>query len=165
MANYLETDTTTGGAMEVSGLSTSTGVADAGKIPQLNAAGEIDASMIPNLDSTIVNASEALTAGSLVYIDGSGEAALASAATGGNKARGYVLTAAAAAAVVTVYFEGKITGLAGLTVGGTYFLSDTTAGGITTTAPADTGELLQSVGQAISATVLAFEPALPIKRA
>lgn len=165
MANYLEKDVATGGMKEVTGLTVSAGAGDVGKIPQLNANGQLDETMIPNVDSTQLVAAEALTAGSLIYIDGAGEVALASAATGGNKARGYVLTAAAAAANVIVYFEGQITGLSGLTPGGTYFLSDTAAGGITATAPTDTGELLQSIGQAINATTIAFEPALPIELA
>lgn len=165
MANYLTTDSTTGGSQEVEGLATSAGVADAGKIIQTDATGQIDPTLLPNIDSVTATSGEALLAGDLVYIDSAGEVVKASAASGGNEAIGFVLDAVPTATSVTVYFEGRNTGLSALTVGTRYFLSDTTAGAVTDTAPTDTNELVQFVGRAISATTISFEPAQPIKRA
>ena len=113
-------------------------------------------------DATAFTAAEALTAGDFVYIDSAGEVARASAASGGNKAVGYVKDSALLGASVTVYFEGTNDALSGLTPGTEYFLSDTTPGGVVTAAslPADTGELVQKLGLATSATTLNFEPDL-----
>jgi hypothetical protein len=162
---FLTTDETTGGACEVEATTVSTGVAEAGDVVALNASGQVDPSMLPNVDSLTATSGEALTAGDIVYIDAAGEVVKASGASGGNEGQGYVLDSVATATAVTIYFEGRNTALSGLTVGARYFLSDTTAGGLTTTPPADTGELFQYIGRAVSATAIAFEPDRPIKRA
>lgn len=78
---------------------------------------------------------------------------------------GFVLASAAINAPVTVYFEGTITGLAGLTVGAMYFLSDTATGGVTLTVPTVAGRIAQRIGFAISTTEINFEAGEPIKRA
>ncbi|MGI9161188.1 MAG: hypothetical protein ACR2K1_15685, partial [Saprospiraceae bacterium] len=78
---------------------------------------------------------------------------------------GYVTTSAASGASVTVFFEGTISGLTGLTPGATYFLSDTTTGGVALTIPSNAGDIVQAVGIAVSATELTFEPQTPIVRA
>jgi hypothetical protein len=61
-----------------------------------------------------------------------------------------------------VYKEGTITGLSSLTIGARYYLSGSTAGAITTTAPTTAGHIVQYIGYAISATELVFEPSDPI---
>jgi hypothetical protein len=62
---------------------------------------------------------------------------------------------------VDVYFEGTNTQLTGLTGGAMYFLS-TTAGGVTSTAPSASGNVVQKLGRALSATEINFEPSDPI---
>jgi len=51
-----------------------------------------------------------------------------------------------------VVFEGKITGLSGLTIGVVYFLSPTTAGVITTIEPSNIGEISKPILIATSTT-------------
>ena len=155
MATY--TSRVAGRNVQVQPNSTSAGVADAGKIIELDASGKIDDTMLPAGDSKEATASEALSAGQMVYITGAGEIALADATTTGKEAMGFVLAAVASAAVGKIYFEGINTGVAGLTPGARYYL-DTTAGGITDTPLAATGNIDQYVGRAISATELSFEP-------
>jgi len=73
-------------------------------------------------------------------------------------AQGFVLSAFASAANATVYFPGQIvTGLSGLTIGASVFLS-TTAGVSTPTAPSASGNLIQQVGTALSTTSMVFNP-------
>ncbi len=153
-------DETTGCQEEVIPLTTSTGAPDANQLVQTGGDGKLDETLLPSsvFDSISLTSAEALTAGDYVYIDGSGEVARASGASGGNAAVGYVKDSVTAATSVTVYFEGTNDALAGLTPGASYFLSDTTPGGITTSIPTDTGEIVQKIGLAINATSLTFEP-------
>ena len=44
------------------------------------------------------------------------------------------------------------------TIGAPLYLSDTTAGGLTETAPADTDEVVKIVGRALTAKVVLFNP-------
>lgn len=44
------------------------------------------------------------------------------------------------------------------TIGGAIYLSDTVAGGLTQTAPADTNEVIKIVGYALTATIIYFNP-------
>jgi hypothetical protein len=60
-----------------------------------------------------------------------------------------------------VYFEGINNQVTGLTVG-PLFLSAAIPGGVTAIAPSASGNVVQSVGRAISATSMSFEPAQPI---
>ena len=153
-------DETTGCQEEVIPLTSSTGAPDANQLVQTGADGKLDETLLPSsvFDSISLPAGEALTAGDYVIIDASGEVVRASAASGGNAAVGYVKDSVTTGASVTVYFEGTNDALSGLTPGASYFLSDTTPGGITTTIPTDTGEIVQKIGLAISATSLTFEP-------
>ena len=57
--------------------------------------------------------------------------------------------------------DGQIT-LSGLTPGATYYLSPTIAGALTSTPPATVGQVVVSVGRALSTTVLDIEIAEPI---
>lgn len=54
-----------------------------------------------------------------------------------------------------------ITGLSSLSIGVDYYLS-ATAGGITATAPSGSGQIVQRIGQSLSATVLSFERGEPV---
>jgi len=55
---------------------------------------------------------------------------------------------------VKFYESGPAAGFSGLTVGATYFLSDTAPGEVTTTAPTASGHIAQVVGVAVSAIEL-----------
>lgn len=154
---------------EVEAKIASAGAADSGKIVALDAAGKIDATMMPagiGADTKSLTASEAISAGDIVNIhDSTGaKARKADATSSGKHAVGFAPSAIANGASGTVQFEGTISGLSGLTIGATYYLS-TTAGGITTTAPTGAGQIVQKVGVAISATELSFEPGTVIQRA
>jgi len=52
-----------------------------------------------------------------------------------------------------------------LEIGNWYWLSDTTAGGITSTRPVGSGDLVDPVGIAVSSTILMVIPARPNKLA
>jgi hypothetical protein len=102
----------------------------------------------------------ALSAGDLVNIVTSGGAAKAQPAnaTDGTKpADGFVRYACALGATALVFGPGLHDALSGLTPGATYFL-DTTNGQITATPPSGAGNLLQSIGKAVSSSALLFSP-------
>ena len=158
---------TTGNLEEQQALEISTGAADAGKIPALDATGKLDQSMMPTgigADIAVIPTSEALSAGDFVNIyDNAGTVNVRKAdATNGIafKADGFVKDAVTAGSNATVYFEGSNDQLAGLTPGSRYLLAAT--GGVTTTVPTTAGEIIQWTGRATSATSLAFEQTNPI---
>jgi hypothetical protein len=163
MAKYLERNATSGKVTEVAGLANSAGAGDAGKIPQLDASGRIDASMMPvglAADTKAVIASEALSAGNLVNVwnnTGVLNVRRADATTAGKEANGFVLASFASSASATVYFESTITGLSGLTIGARYYLG-TTPGAATATPLTASGNVHQYIGVALSATEISFEP-------
>jgi hypothetical protein len=111
--------------------------------------------------SAPITASEALAAGNLCNVYSTGAAARvrkASAADLTKPANGFVIAAVANAAVATVRFIGQVvTGLAGLTPGQAYFL-DTVAGGLVAAPPSASGNGVQEVGFALTATSLLFHP-------
>lgn len=129
--------------------------------------GKIDISFMPTgigADTVQITASEALSGGDLVNIyNNAGTASVrkADGSTTGKVAHGFVLAAVASAATATVYLAGLNTAVTGLTPG-PQFLSDTTPGGSTDTAPTTAGHTVQSVGVAVSATALQFAPSDPI---
>jgi len=146
-------------------VTTSAGAGDSGKTVALDAAGKIDSTMMPTgvgADTKTFVASETLAAGDLVNIwndSGTAKARKADASGGAAKAAdGFVLAGFASAATATVYFDGTITGLSGLTGGTIYFLSGSSAGTPTATAPSTTAYNCQIVGKALSATELSFQP-------
>lgn len=110
-----------------------------------------------------ITASERVVAGSMVNIWASSGAKVrnANATTSGQEANGYVLVTTATNDIATVYTSGTLSGLS-LTGGSTYYLS-VTNGAITATPPASAGNIVQSVGKAVSATQLAFLPGTPIQ--
>ena len=113
--------------------------------------------------------SESLSAGDIVDIydvSGTSTARRADATTTGKPARGYVLAGTTSPAAATIYGPGTlITGLSGLTIDATYYLSASSPGAITTTAPSATDNSAQVVGYAVSATELMFAPGAIVKRA
>jgi hypothetical protein len=139
---------------------TSAGAGDAGKIPQLDGTGRLDNTMMPvgiGADTAVITTSEALAAGDYVNIHNSAgaKARKADASTAGKEAHGFVLAAFGSGAAATVYFEGANTQVSGQTPGNV-FLS-TTPGLGTGTAPSASGNTVQRLGIAISATAINFE--------
>lgn len=111
--------------------------------------------------SASIQASEALTAGQLVNLYTSAGAARirkANATDSSKPANAFTLASISSGASGAIYFVGQIiTGLSGLTPGTTYYL-DTTGGAITATPPSSSGNGVQEVGVALSATTLLFHP-------
>ena len=143
----------------------SAGAGDAGKIAQLDSAGRLDATMMPvgiGADTASVTTSEALAAGDFVNIwNSSGaKARKADATVAGKEAHGFVLTAAASGSQATVYFEGTNTQVSGQTPGPVYL--QTTAGTGGATIPGASGNVVQNLGVALSATEVNFERGAPV---
>lgn len=151
---------------EKSGTTASLGAGDSGKIVALDSSGRIDQTMMPVgvvPETASITASEALTAGNLVNVysnAGTANCRKADATTAGKEAHGFVLTSVSSGATALVYFEGTNTALSGLTPGKQYL--STTAGATTTTAPSSSGNVVQVVGYAVSATAMSFQSTLPI---
>lgn len=142
----------------------STGAPNAGEIPGLNDAGQLDISLLPAGFAPATwsgVAFEAIGSGKLVNIfwdSGVAKARLADASAVGKRAIGYVPVGVAAGATVTVWFAGANAAVTGLT-GPDVFLS-TTPGGVTSTAPSGSGQVVQRVGTAASATAFMFSPSI-----
>jgi hypothetical protein len=148
--------------------SSSAGAGDANKLIATNSSGLLDTTFLPpgvELQTVLLPTNENLTAGDFVNIfNNSGTPTARKAdASNGRQAFGYVLTGVTSPANATVYLSGRNTAVTGATVG-TVFLSATTAGGFSSTAPATPGAnvILQRLGNAISATSIVFENDPPI---
>jgi len=149
----------------VNSKTTSAGAGDSGKLPALDATGKLSTTFMPTgvaADVAVITASEALAAGDLVNIyDSTGaKCRKADASTAGKEAHGFVLAAVESAAEATIYFEGSNAQVSGLTPG-KQFLS-TTPGLCAATAPTSSGNVVQRVGFATSATALNFQSQIPI---
>lgn len=149
----------------VNSKTSSAGAGDAGKVVALDGSGKIDSTMMPvgiGADTQTITASEALAAGDLVNIwDNTGaKVRKADATTAGKEAHGFVLSAVSNGNPATVYFEGSNTAMSGLTPG-VQFLA-TTAGTTSTTAPSASGNVVQRVGFAVSATTMNFQSQPPV---
>jgi hypothetical protein len=164
----------TNNVAELTPITTSAGATDAGKLFGTDGTGHIDLTLLPDgigADTKTAVASENLSAGDIVNIwnNTSVLGVRKADASGGvaKKAIGFVKSAVTSGQTATIYLDGTINGLTGLTIGATYVLSDTTAGGVLVlaSAPSATGHILQTVGVASSATELLFEAGDPIIRA
>lgn len=149
----------------VNGKNASAGASDAGKLAALDAAGKLDLTMMPTgvgADSALITASEALAAGDLVNIWNSSGAKVrkADATVSGKEAHGFVLAAVSNGSPATVYFEGTNSSVTGQTPGPVFLSS--TAGIAANTAPSGSGNVVQRVGFAISATAINFQSQPPI---
>jgi hypothetical protein len=153
-----------GYATEVVAPVVSAGAPDAGKLPALNASGKLDLTVMPTgigADTRALVASEALVAGDFVNIPaGAFTVRKADATTSGKEAVGYVVSAFASGATATVYFEGTNDQVTGQT-GGPVYLS-TTPGAATSTPPSASGNVVQPIGVAVSATAVNFQYNRPI---
>lgn len=152
---------------QIEALVTSAGAADAGKIVALDGDGKLDSTVMPvgiGADTMTIQASENLAAGDLVNVhDVTGANRVRKAdASNARRADGFVLSSVTSGQDATVYFEGAITGLSGLTIGATYFLSGATAGAATAIAPSTSAYIVQEIGRAVSTSRIAFEPQQPI---
>jgi hypothetical protein len=111
--------------------------------------------------NTTITTSEALSAGNVCNVYTSAGAARirkANATDLTKPANAFVTAAAGSGSSATVFFTGQIiTGLSALTPGTTYYL-DTTGGAITDTPPSSSGNGVQQIGFALSATTLLFDP-------
>lgn len=149
----------------VNSKTSSAGAADSGKVVALDASGRIDNTMMPvgiGADTATITTSEALAAGDFVNVWNSTGAKVrkADATTAGKEAHGFVLAAFGSGVAATVYFEGTNTAVSGLTPG-PQFLS-ITAGTAQAAAPTASGNVVQRLGVATSATSLNFEGLQPI---
>jgi hypothetical protein len=157
----------TGAKNEYAGKSTSAGAGDASEFVILDGSGKLDVSLLPNgvgADAITATAGEALSAGDFVYITAGGTVMKADATTFAKRAMGYVLVSVANAGTATVFFDESNSSLSGLTPGSNYFLS-ATAGVATLTAPTTSGQYVQLLGIATSATSLHVNIAESILRA
>jgi len=146
-----------GRLQEIAGVIISAGAGNDGDIPALDATGRLDVTVMPvgvGPDVKLHPASENLTAGNFVNIwndAGTLKVRKADATAAGKEADGYVLANVTSPADATVYFGAINTGLSALTLGSIYYLS-TTPGAATATPPSATGNVVQELGKAISAT-------------
>lgn len=130
----------------------------ANKTLKLDGSGKIDSSVLPTgVGAQIIatTAGEGLTAGNLVYIFTDGTAKKADGPTG-KASVGFVKDTVSSSDPVNVYVNGTNDFVTGLTTGSKYFLG---TGGAATLTPdtTTTGAVIQHIGDAASATSLAFD--------
>ena len=152
---------------ELAAVVISGGAGNDGDLVALDATGKIDVSVMPagigqNTGSGLT--SEALAANDLVNVyDNAGTANVrkADATAEGKEANAFVKQAYTSGQTATYYLSGNVmTGLTGLVAGRRYL--HTTAGLSTGTSPSTAGNVVQKIGDALSATSIAFEPEEPI---
>ena len=141
----------------------STGAPDANEIVALDAAGLLDISVMPvgvGAEVTVAASFENLTAGNFVNLFLSGgviKVRLADATTNAKPAHGFVLANVTAPANATVYRISNLNNaLAGLTIGSDYYLSTTPGAVAIDPGPSATGNIVQQLGKATSATAFVF---------
>jgi hypothetical protein len=145
----------------VNSKTTSAGAGDSGKVPALGSGGRLDLSFMPTgvgPDTSLIATSETLAAGDLVNIwdnAGTAEVRKADATTAGKEAHGFVLASFTHPTSAVVYFEGSNDAVTGRTPGKQYL--STTAGGTSATPPSGSGNVIQVVGFATSATNVNFQ--------
>jgi len=91
-------------------------------------------------------------AGDIVRLSGSNTYTKAQANSATNAEMAGMVSSVLSADAFTLTMDGQVTGLSGLTPAEVYFLSPTTAGAITATAPTTTGQIKKQVFYAQSAT-------------
>jgi hypothetical protein len=135
----------------------------ANAIGAMDATGRFDISMMPvgvGAEVVVCASLESLTAGDFVNLTLSGgviKAQKADATTNAKPAHGFVIANVTAPANATVYLVSNInTAVATtLTIGADYYLA-TTPGSVTSTPPATTGNIVQRLGMATTASALPF---------
>lgn len=151
---------------EVFGVQSSAGAANAGDLVALDDTGRISNDMMPvgiGADTAVINTSEALADGEFVNVwndAGTAKVRKADATTAGKDTHGFVLAAYASGVPATVYFEGTNTHVTGQTPGPVFL--QTTAGAGGSTVPSASGNVVQQIGVAVSATAINFERGAPV---
>ena len=150
---------------EIAATVTSSGASNDGDLVALDSSGRLDNSVMPvgiGADTKTIAASEALAAGDWVNVWNSTGAKVrkADATTAGKEAHGFVLSAVVSGNPATVYFEGTNTQVTGQTPGPVYL--QTTAGTGGATIPSASGNVVQNLGVALSATEVNFERGTPV---
>lgn len=150
---------------EIFGVQASAGAGNSGDLVSLDDSGRIDNSMMPvgiGADTSTISASETLAAGDWVNVWNNSGAKVrkADATTAGKEAHGFVLAAVTSGNPATVYFEGTNTQVSGQTPGPVFL--QTTAGVGGPTVPSASGNVVQQIGVAVSATAVNFERSAPV---
>lgn len=150
---------------EIFGVQASAGAGNAGDLVSLDDSGRIENSMMPvgiGADTSAIGASETLAAGDWVNVWNNSGAKVrkADATTAGKEAHGFVLAAVTSGNPATVYFEGTNTQVSGQTPGPVFL--QTTAGVGGPTVPSASGNVVQQIGVAVSATAVNFERSVPV---
>ena len=150
---------------EIAATVTSSGASSDGDLVALDSSGRLDNSVMPvgiGADTKTIAASEALAAGDWVNVWNSTGAKVrkADATTAGKEAHGFVLAAVSSGANALVYFEGTNTQVSGQTPGPVFL--QTTAGTGGATIPSASGNVVQNLGVALSATEVNFERGTPV---
>lgn len=147
-------------------ITASAGAGSSGKLPALDSTGRLDSTFMPvgvTVEVLSVTASEALSAGDWVNLHvSSGNKVRKADASNGRQAHGCVLAGVSNGGTATVYLEGSNTQLTSRTFGATQYLSASTPGAATETAPSGSGQLLQILGTATSSTSSTIEIEQPI---
>lgn len=151
---------------EVFGVQSSAGAANAGDLVALDDTGHISNDMMPvgiGADTATITASENLGDGDFVNVwndAGTAKVRKADATTAGKDTHGFVLAAFTSGNPATVYFEGTNTHVTGQTPGPVFL--QTTAGVGGSTVPSASGNVVQQIGVAVSATAINFERGAPV---
>lgn len=151
---------------EVFGVQSSAGAANAGDLVALDDTGHISNDMMPvgiGADTATITASENLGDGDFVNVwndAGTAKVRKADATTAGKDTHGFVLAAFTSGNPATVYFEGTNTHVTGQTPGPVFL--QTTAGAGGSTVPSASGNVVQQIGVAVSATAINFERGTPV---
>lgn len=138
------------------------GAGSENKIPSLDASGRLDATMMPTgigAETSSLEAFGNLAAGDLVNVFSDGgvmKVRLADASSAVAPANGFVLSAFTTGQTALVYWGGLNSAITGATAGPNYL--STTPGKITTVAPSASGNIVQRIGWAITATNMFFTP-------
>lgn len=155
---------------EVSSILSSSGGADADKIPALDSGGKLDISFMPSgLGNTkSITTSEALSAGNFVniHISSGVKVRKADHTSSAKQAHGFVINSFSSGASALVYPLGSInTGLTGLTAGTEYWLGSTGGVVVAGSLPTVAGNLVQYLGVALSSSELATNSSEPTELA
>jgi len=125
-----------------------------GEIQQLQSGDTLDAIVTETEGQTWTNGDAGNhVIGDVVYLNTADNVKKAKADAAGTKEAIALATATIVNATTGVYkTSGTLAGLSGLTAGAVYYLSQTTAGVMTTTAPSTIGQYVVRLGVAISTT-------------
>lgn len=151
-----------------SAVQTSTGVSEAGRIVALDDQGKLDPSVMPvgvGAETDTATTSEAIAAGDFVnlYASSGLKARKADASAVGKEATHFALAAIANGATGTFYRISQLNNQrTGMTPGAKQYLSTSTPGGTQETIPSVSGQVVQVLGIARSATELIFQPSTPV---